>query len=823
MRLRRITILALVCLCLIAPAASFAANPVPFLNQPLVPASAAPGSQAFNLTVTGTGFVSGSILQWNGAARATTFVSSSELTAAILATDVAAIGTARITVLSPAPGGGISNVALFQITNPTSAVPFTASTLNFSTSTSSILGWDIIGQPITADINGDGKADLIVLNTNRGITVRLGNGDGTFQSAVEYPVVPPNPPNGQYGPQEVIVAGDFNGDGKLDIAVTFGFSANGLSNQNETAVLLGNGDGTFGAPVISSQSLPLLFRLSPADVNGDGKLDLVGIAFTGALCVLLGNGDGTFTAGFTQNFAHGNYYGGLTSIALGDFNGDGKLDVVAADEPEYLVLLLGNGDGTFAAPSIVFNSYARFTGSVVAADFNGDGKLDLAYYHEDCTDTSFNSCDGHLDFLLGNGNGTFQAPQTLTGLSEPANHLAPIVGDFNGDGKADLVFGANLLLLGTRGTPFSYSLLSIPTDPVQNNVVADFNGDGRLDLIAIERPVAGQGVISILNVLTQTTPAGDFSASASPSYQTVTPGSAATYTITVTALDGFTGIVQPAVTGLPAGATSSFNPATISGSGSTTLTVTPSASTSTASYQLDVSLTSGSLSHGGGLTLNVGPAGTDFGDFTGSASTYYANVAPGASAGFGITIQSLNGFSGNVSLSVSGLPSGAVASFSPATITGGSGTSSLTITPASSTPSGSYPFTLTAASASKTHSTTLTLNVGPAGSNFADFTGTITPSQQTIRVGGSTTFTISMQPRYTNTETVHITLDPIANGTGITASGQQDVVLPGSSVITVGATSAATPGTYTLTFRVVGSNSFGQVQHAASVTLVVTP
>jgi hypothetical protein len=817
MQFHKASVLALVCLCLIAPTLFAATNPVPFLNQPLVPASAAPGSPAFSLALSGTGFVSGSIVQWNGTARATTFVSPTQLTAAILATDIATAGTARITVLNPAPGGGISKVALFQITNPTAAVPFTPSTVTFPTTTSSILGWDIIGQPITADLNGDGKADLIVLNTNRGITVRLGNGDGTFQSAVDYPVVPQT---GQYTPPEAIIAGDFNGDGKLDVAVTFGLFTNGIY-QNQTAVLFGNGDGTFLPAVISSQSFPVLSTLSAADLNGDGNLDLVGIS-NGTLCVLLGNGNGTFTTGFTRaNF------GQVTSIALGDFNGDGKLDVVASDEPTYLFLLLGNGDGTFAAPTLLSNSYARSTGGVVAADFNGDSKLDVAYYHEDCTDISYSSCEGHLDFLLGNGDGTFQPPQTLTGLSLPQNHLPTIVGDFNGDGHADLAFGPYLLLLGTRGTPFSYSLLSIPTNAAQNNVAADFNGDGRLDLIGIEVPVPGQGVISKLNLLTQTTPTGDFSASASPIYQTVTPGSPATYTITLVAIDGFTGTIQPTVAGLPPGATASFNPTTISGSGSTTLTVIPASSTPTGSYQLSVSLTTslspGSPNHGGGLTLNVGPSGTDFGDFTGSVSTTYWDVTPGTSAAFGFTIQSLNGFTGNVSLSVSGLPSGVTSSFSPATINGGSGTSTLTVTPAGSTPSGSYPFVVTATSGNKTHSTTLTLNVGPAGSNFADFTGDITPSQQSIPVGGSTTFTISLQPLYTNTETVHITLDPIPNGTGITASGQQDVKLPGSSVITIGATSAATPGTYTLTFRVFGSNSFGSVQHARSVTLTVSP
>jgi hypothetical protein len=692
----------------------------------------------------------------------------------------------------------------------------------------SIYGYDISGQPITADLNGDGKSDLVVLsstNSNGVINVRLGNGDGTFQPIVQYPFNTTGS-GASYG----IVAADFNGDGKLDIAVTFLTQVSQIETVNTTAVLLGNGDGTFQAPISSNQTMGrgwALYRPQAADVNGDGKVDLVGICGPGngpgAICVVLGNGDGTFTAGFiSQAFNRVNHQG-VTTFAIGDFNADGKPDVVASVDPEYLVLMLGNGDGTFGAPSIIFNSYAKYQGGVVAADFNADGKLDLAYYHDECADQGAGPCGGNLDFLLGNGDGTFQSPLTLASLSDPQNTLAPIAGDFNGDGKVDLAFGNNLLLLGTGSSPLSYSLLSVPVNPRQLNVVADFNGDGRLDLVGIAVPAPGQGLIPDVNLLLQTAPATDFTWSSSSAYQTVVTGATATYTITVSAVDGFNGAIQFGVTGLPAGAGATFTPATITGSGSTMLSISTSSSTPTGSYPITVTATCGSLSKSGGLTLNVGPAGTDFTDFTGSITPTYENVTPGGSAGYGVQIQPLNGFMGNVSLSVSGLPAGATAAFNPATINGGSGTSTLTVVSAASTPTGSYPFTLTATSGGKVHSTTLTLNVGPAGSNFGDFTGTMTPTSQTVKAGTSTTVTISLQPVNGYVGTAWVTLDPLPSGSAIGASGNQNIPVPGSTTITISTSTSTPPGTYTLLFRVTGSNSFGSVQHSAAFTLTVTP
>lgn len=253
-------------------------NPVPLINQPLVPATAAPGGPGLILTVNGTGFVSGSVVNWNGAGLATTLVSASQLTAAVAASDIVTAGTASITVSNPPPGGGTSNVDYFSVTDPATALIF--STLDFYQPG----GW--IGSMVVADFNGDGKSDLAGIFTagpyvqNYVVGILLGNGDGSFQAPVVYAV--------GASPQS-FVAADFNGDGKIDLAV-----AN--SGDDTISLLLGDGDGTFGPQTIIPLPEPMGQGLAPVwiiagDFNADGKLDLaVALNLATSVAVLLGNG-----------------------------------------------------------------------------------------------------------------------------------------------------------------------------------------------------------------------------------------------------------------------------------------------------------------------------------------------------------------------------------------------------------------------------------------------------------------------------------------------------------------------------------------------------
>src|SRR3989440_204189 len=278
---------------------------------------------------------------------------------------------------------------------------------------------------VVSDFNRDGKPDVAVANRNSAsVSVLLGNGDGTFLPAVSYGS--PNPTS--------LAVGDFNADGNPDLAVA--------NWQNGTvSVLLGNGDGTFQPGVAYRSGVEsftsLSYVVAAGDFNGDGVLDLalgtwgtLRHAIGATISVLLGNGDGTFQPAIV------NHTYGLepVSIAVNDFTGDGKLDMaVANDGNGFLVLVLaGNGDGTFYTT----NGYTAetYSHSVTSGDFNADGKADLAVAVSGTSDQNYTNAG--VSVLLGNGDGSFQTGVLFNVQGSPASVA---VGDFNGDGQPDLV------------------------------------------------------------------------------------------------------------------------------------------------------------------------------------------------------------------------------------------------------------------------------------------------------------------------------------------------------------------------------------------------
>ena len=203
----------------------------------------------------------------------------------------------------------------------------------------------------------------------------------------------------------------------------------------------------------------------------------------------------------------------------------------------------------------------------------------------------------------------------------------------------------------------------------------------------------------------------DFTIGATPSSQTVVQGNSTTYTVTISALNGFNSNVSFNVSGLPTGASSNFNPSSVTGSGTSTMTITTSGSTPSGTYPLTITGTSGGMVHSTGVTLVVNSGGVP--DFTIGATPLSQTVVRGNSTTYTVTISGVNGFSGNVNFSVSGLPAGTHLNFSPPSLTG-SGTSTLTINtqqsnPAKRYPTGTFPLTITGASGSLLHATTVTL------------------------------------------------------------------------------------------------------------------
>jgi FG-GAP-like repeat/Bacterial Ig-like domain (group 3) len=362
-----------------------------------------------------------------------------------------------------------------------------------------------------ADVNGDGKTDLVVVEGDSMFSVLLGNGDGTFQAPVSY---------SSGGPSAYSVAiADLNGDGKLDVV----FAGDVTGREVVVGVLLGNGDGTFQTPVIYSTGTGGYDSVAIADLNGDGYADVVVAsecldcahgANPGGVSVLLGNGDGTFQA--PTNYGSGGW--DASSVAIADLNGDGYPDLAVSNlcelsancptdgaPPGEVSVLLGNGDGTFQTP-VSYSSGGSWATSVGIGALSGGGYPDLVATNLFVPEDAF-----ALGVLLGNGNGTFQAPVPYAETSPFANFVA--IADVNGDGYLDLVVantcelnnrkcghpgyhGGVAVLLGNGDGTFQGPINYSSGGPDAMSVaVADVNGDGRPDLLVLNLGSSTVGVL----------------------------------------------------------------------------------------------------------------------------------------------------------------------------------------------------------------------------------------------------------------------------------------------------------------------------------------
>jgi hypothetical protein len=352
------------------------------------------------------------------------------------------------------------------------------------------------------DLNGDGIPDLVVANGNV-VSVVLGNPDGTLRGQTDVAL-------GRLDSSTVVSLADLNGDGHLDIV-------SGNQGSDDVSVLMGAGDGSFGAATDYTAGLAHAFGPGPTsvaigDVNGDGHLDIV----TGnwsyfdssvhRVSVLLNQGDGTFAPQAT--YAGGNtarQNTGPAVVALGDLNGDGELDIVSAGEGRRGVEVLMNlGKGIF--PAAGDDAPVEYDpDSVVVADVNQDGFPDLV------TGNQSGPQGSSIAVLLGNGDGTLGARTyyKVGGLGSYDAAATAVVGDVNGDGIPDIIavnpgYHSVSVILGQGGGAFGPAIdyedgLAAPGGgPVIASVaLADLNGDGRLDIVTCN-PIVGNSDISVL-------------------------------------------------------------------------------------------------------------------------------------------------------------------------------------------------------------------------------------------------------------------------------------------------------------------------------------
>ena len=432
------------------------------------------------------------------------------------------------------------------------------------------------------DFNGDGNTDLVLANCCSGdVSVLLGAGNGSFAGAVVYAV-------GSGCLPTSVVVGFFNDDKTPDLAVASQGSCNNVS------ILLGNGDGTFGAAQSFGVDLDVLpSQLASGDFNDDGNLDLVVASAdpsgSGAT-VLLGHGDGTFSSAPEVNNA------GDTpqAVAVGDFNGDSKADLAFADDPSgpngKISIVLGNGNGTFDQQRFIQYAIGSSTTSVAVSDFNDDSVLDLA-----TTDDLGNNDSGDVWVLPGKGDGTF-----LSAIQVPVpDAFAVTVGHFDANPLPDMAVA--------EPDPNEVTLLLNTTPPPS---------PGPSISVAAGGSCASSGLAGTISLALAdgTAPAGDSSLSFSSNTPALVPGDAITdggsgadRTLTVRPIAGRSGTAVVTVNQLTGGQVTGSVPitVTVAANGANTVTGGPGADIMFAQNGADT------LAGGGGNDLLCGGNGPD--------------------------------------------------------------------------------------------------------------------------------------------------------------------------------------------------------------------
>jgi subtilisin family serine protease len=602
---------------------------------------------------------------------------------------------------------------------------------------------------IPADVDGDGKPDLVLIEVGPGYpnpfqaTVMLNDGTGHFGPPVRSPIA-----EGTSGVTDYLL-GDFRHTGKPDLV-----TISSAEGNNPRLVFAPNtGGGSFGSPGITKlTNVPVQGTLAAGDFNHDGNLDLAVASSasqngTATITIYVGHGDGTFSAQAptTFNTNNGGYW--IQGLWVGDFNGDGKLDLLAwvyvnvtPAQNNDVYELMGNGDGTFSPAKLVIQNLS----GIAVADFNHDGCPDVvdnraqfANYPE-LTVPQFRIflCQPDGSFQLTNtyapytGQSIFQRTLgTANGARFPA-----FLGDFNGDGNVDLAaiqlapgYPAKTnyvqFLLGNGDGSFTPTYQTYVLNSSVPSMAFDMTGDGRADMAEVD------GFTSSFQLI----PGG--------------PGPALQLQVVGDPVIGTKGSVLISLATLSSNATqvtlSASDPAI---SIPTTVTIPAGALTQEVNFTIGSSFNS---SHVFWLQATLGSStatayatqATAKGQYgvavyvNNSAETTFAGLP---TADYQLGINSLAGYSATMALTCHGLPAGASCQFGTTFLTvvpGGGASTSLLVTPAAGTPVGTYPFTIQGSNGTITASVKATLAIG-------DFRVSLAPSTHTALQNATATYTI---------------------------------------------------------------------------------
>jgi subtilisin family serine protease len=684
---------------------------------------------------------------------------------------------------------------------------------------------------VPIDVNGDGKPDLVVLDFGRlfpdafQLTVLLNDGTGKFGPLAQYPVVDATLPIGDFK------LADFRNTGKPDFVA--------IGNQFSTGVpfisfAANRGDGSFAPPLLTR--LPNAQGIfAVGDFNGDGKLDLAvadgdGFCVNTAACltIFLGNGDGTFRQGFSVTFdtqaALGSFPG---AIYVGDFNKDGKLDVlvwmastlegtIGKDVFEFL----GKGDGTFQPPKDILPNFGNFA----LVDLNHDGLPDIVEMVE--AGTTLTSGSPAFAIWLGQSDGTFKKTNTYqpyagdVGIgyffgSGMGNGGSPLVADFNGDGNPDIavfqqVPGENpntfqrqtylQILLGNGDGTFtpSYNKTEFHQLRVPNSAI-DVNGDGRSDLVELDAFTSSFNVVSAIpgpsfQIAMESNPVLGLTGGVFLSLSL--PSSVGT-TITLTSSDP--AITIPASVTIPPGALMQLVPFQIGNGFNST-------------HVFSIQATLGNeteIAYGVKASPN-----TQYGFSISLGNSTEAVLPGGTTLDYSLGLTSLAGYATTVQLQCQGLPPGFACQFGQNLLPVSPGNFTLTrliVFAPSNAAQNSYPFTIIASDASITHQINATLKVG-------DFAIVLSPNSQSALPGAVLNFGVTVTSVNGYNQAVNLSCGNLPPGASCAFDSSNIVAQnPGFTAALTITLPALAQGSYPFTV----SGASGPVTHTQAGQIVV--